>query len=198
MYGVIYADPPWTYRDKAKAGKRGAGDQYSLLTVSQLCELPVARLALDDCALLLWATWPLLPDALAVGAAWGFEYRTAGFVWAKFGKPLELPLFGIHALGKLRWGMGKWTRANTEPCLLFVRGKPKRASAGVHQVLTDTPGRHSAKPPEARDRIVQLFGDVPRVELFARERVPGWSAWGLDVDSDARVCAVLGEPGAQP
>lgn len=195
-YQIILADPPWTYRDKAKAGKRGASFQYPLIKLPELCNMPVAELAAKNCALFMWGTWPMLPQALVLGEAWGFEYRTAAFVWVKFGKPLVLPLFAIHALGKLKWGMGKWTRANSEFCLLFVKGRPKRQSAKVHQVLTSTPGRNSAKPPETRDRIVELLGDLPRVELFAREREPGWDAWGLDVESDPQVSAVLGEPGA--
>lgn len=125
--------------------------------------------------LFLWTTWPLIFDAKSLIEAWGFTYKTCGFAWVKTIKS-NTPAFGL----------GHWTRGNTEPCLLAVRGKPKRVDAGVPQVIAEFAeeslfaqrGPHSAKPQDARDRIVRLMGDVPRIELFARERRPGWDAWG--------------------
>jgi site-specific DNA-methyltransferase (adenine-specific) len=115
-----------------------------------------------------------MPDAMAVIAAWGFTYKTCAFLWAK-----ENPGgFGFHM------GLGSWSRANTEPCLLATRGHPKRIRADVRQLLISPRGRHSAKPPEVRKRIVQLMGDLPRVELFAREKADGWDAWGNEVECD--------------
>lgn len=170
-YDVIYADPPWVYRDRAKAGQRGAGFKYPLLNDRDVAALPVGRIAADDSMLFLWVTWPKLQELLPIVDAWGFRYRTVGFVWVK----------RARSSGALAWGMGSWTRANTEPCLLATRGRPVRASAGVHQVVEAALGRHSEKPAEVRDRIVQLAGDVPRIELFARQLTPGWDAWGNDV-----------------
>ena len=170
-YTVVYADPPWRYRDQARAGERGALYKYPLLTDKDIADLPVAQIAAEHAALFLWATWPKLPEILPIIDAWGFNYRTAAFVWVK----------RTRISRALAWGMGSWTRANTEPCLLATRGKPKRLSAGVHQVVEATAGAHSSKPIEVRERIVQLMGDVPRIELFARETAHGWDTWGNDL-----------------
>ncbi len=177
-FACILADPAWSYKDKALAGNRGAGCKYPLLTDNDLYSLPVASLAADDCALFMWATMPKLAEALQCGAAWGFTYKTNAFTWVKRNKTGS-PWF---------FGMGRWTRANAELCLLFTKGKPKRESAGVCSVIDTVRGRHSAKPAETRDRIVSLVGDVPRVELFAREHTPGWVSLGYDLDNtDMRV-----------
>lgn len=172
-YNLIYADPAWTYRDKCHSGKRGAGYKYDLMTLEQLCALPVADLAADDCLLAMWWVNPMPAEALQVVAAWGFTIKTmAGFTWHKITKN-----------GHRHFGMGNWTRANAENCLFAVRGKPKRSSAAVSQLIVAQVGKHSQKPPEARDRLVQLMGDVLRLEMFARERVDGWDAWGNEVES---------------
>ena len=170
-YQIIYADPPWSYRDQATAGGRGVAYKYPLLTDADVKALPVSRIAADDAVLFLWVTWPKLPEILPVIDACGFTYRTVGFVWVKL----------TRAKQRLAWGMGSWTRANTEPCLLATRGRPKRLAAGVHQVVQAPLARHSEKPDEARERIVQLMGEVPRIELFARKVASGGDAWGNDV-----------------
>ena len=168
-YAVIYADPPWSYRNK---GTRAAADKhYSTMSIGDIKALPVADIAAEDCVLFLWATFPMLPEALAVMEAWGFRYKTAAFVWAKRNR---------KSPGWF-WGLGNWTRSNPEVCLLAVRGRPERVSAAVHSLIEAPVGRNSAKPKEARARIEALMGDVPRIELFARERVPGWDAWGDEV-----------------
>ncbi len=184
-YQLIYADPPWTYRDKAHAGQRGAIHKYSLMTVQQLCALKVGDIADDDCLLAMWWVAPMPMEALKVVRAWGFELKTMkGFTWHKRTKN-----------GKSHMGMGHWTRANTEDCLFAVRGRPVRRSAAVRQFIDAPRGRHSEKPEEARDRLLQLVGDVPRVELFARRTTPGWDIWGneiestVDILSDTGVCA---------
>jgi len=170
QYTVIYADPPWSYRDKATAGERGAGFKYSVMSLDDIKGLPMRSIAADDCALFMWATYPMLSEAFEVLNAWGFTYKTVAFTWAKIAKN-----------GKLSLGMGNWTRANAEPCLLATRGKPKRISAAVRSVIISERREHSRKPDEIRDRIVQLMGDIPRIELFARQRVDGWDAWGDEV-----------------
>lgn len=175
MFEIIYADPPWKYKDKAASGKRGAEYKYPCMTIEQMCHLPVDRLAAPDSVLLMWATSPFLSDALRVMSAWGFSYKTVAFVWVKQTKYL-----------KLHWGMGNWTRANAELCLLGIRGKPKRVSKSVHQIVHSPVREHSQKPDEVRDKIVELFGDRKRIELFARQKIVGWEAWGNEIDSALR------------
>jgi N6-adenosine-specific RNA methylase IME4 len=172
-YNVILADPPWSYRDKAKAGNRGSSCHYETMTDQQIRALPVPKITANDCALFLWATAPRLPEAIWVMEAWGFEYKTVAFVWEK------ITMDGWPAMG-----LGHWTRANAEFVLLGVRGKPQRQNAGVPQIVRARRREHSRKPEVVHDRIVQLFGDLPRCELFARRPVAGWDVWGNEVDSD--------------
>ncbi len=172
-FKIVYADPPWMHRDKARSGKRGAGFKYKLLTVEEICAFPIHRLVADDAALLLWVPAPLLlSHAEPVIAAWGFQYKTIGFNWIK--QDTHKPTVFT--------GMGNWTRANAEYCLICTRGKPKRVSAKVCSVVVAPRGEHSVKPPCVRDYIVKLLGNVPRVELFAREQVMGWHCWGDEVE----------------
>lgn len=173
-YQVIYADPAWSYRDRCNAGKRGAAHKYQTMTDEEIYAMPVHRLAAPDSVLFLWATYPKLAEALRCISAWGFRYKTQGFTWIKMTRR------GTPAIG-----MGHGTRANAELCLRAVRGKGlPRADAGVSSVILAPRGRHSEKPAETRDRIVRLYGDLPRVELFARQRIKGWDAWGNEIDSD--------------
>lgn len=142
--------------------------------MADICALPVADIAAPDCALFMWVTFPTLPDAFKVLEAWGFTYKTVAFVWVKRNK--KSPSWF--------WGLGHWTRANAEMCLLATRGKPKRISAAVHQIIDSPIEEHSKKPDETRTRIVELVGDLPRIELFARQTAPGWDVWGNEVHSD--------------
>ena len=139
-----------------------------------MAQLPVIKIAAKDCACFMWATMPMLPDALVLMKAWGFQYKTVAFVWVKSNKKSDTDFFG----------MGNWTRANAEVCLLGIRGKPKRVSAAVRQIIRRPIMRHSEKPPEVRERIVTLMGDILRVELFARVKTEGWSVWGNEITSD--------------
>lgn len=184
-YGIIYADPPWTYNDKANAGKRGASHKYSCMTPGQLAVMRVAgrhvwELAADDCALFMWATAPLMMEAIGLFAEWEFQYKTIAFVWVKTTKN-----------GQEHFGMGNWTRANAEYLLIGTRGRPKRESASVRQVVHEQVLEHSRKPHVFRRKIVQLVGDLPRIELFARELVRGWDAWGHGVDPLGEVLAAV-------
>lgn len=167
-YEIIYADPAWTYNDKALAGNRGAGCKYDLMTDQALGQMPVPVLAAEDCACFMWVTMPKLREGLALMHWWGFTYKTVAFTWIKRNPKA----------GSLFWGMGRWTRANAELVLLGTKGKPQRMNAGVHSVIESPIGPHSRKPHEARDRIVSLMGDRPKIELFARGDTPGWDAWG--------------------
>jgi N6-adenosine-specific RNA methylase IME4 len=170
-FGVIYADPPWTfdtYSDKGKS--RSAENHYACMSITEIKRLPVCKLAAADCVLMLWGTNPRLKDVLAVIEAWGFTYKTVGFTWIKHNLKSE----------GLAWGTGYWTRANSELCLLATRGHPKRVNADVHSVIMAPRREHSRKPDEAYERIERLVGG-PYVELFARRERPGWVSWGNEV-----------------
>ena len=174
-YQVIYADPPWNYRVYSKKGLgRSAESHYPTMSIEEIRALPVGDLADKDCALFLWVTMPCLLDGLSALEAWGFTYKTVAFVWVKQNR---------HA-DSLFWGMGYWTRSNVELCILATKGRPRRVSAAVHQVIISRIEEHSRKPVEARNRIVQLMGDVSRIELFARQKTAGWDVWGNEVESD--------------
>ncbi len=173
-YNIILADPPWSYRDKAHVGKRGAEYKYSCMTMEEIKSLPVSHISADNAALFLWCTGPQLPVGLEVLSAWGFKFKNVAFTWVKRNK--KSPSWF--------WGMGHYTRSNAEFCLLGIKGRMKRISASVHSVI-DTPIEgHSKKPSVVRDKIVELFGDVSRIELFARQNTTGWDATGLDYDKN--------------
>lgn len=171
-YNIIYADPPWQY---ARSKVQGAAEKhYRTMSVDDICQLPIAEICCKDCILFMWATFPQLKEALQVIKAWGFNYKSVAFVWLKQNKS------GIGWF----YGLGFWTRGNAEICLLATRGHPKRKSAKVHQFIINPLRGHSQKPDEARDKIVELVGDLPRVELFAREKADGWDTWGNEVECD--------------
>lgn len=173
-YQIIYADPPWTYRDKALAGNRGAGCKYDLMSIEEICNLPVGGVADDNCILFMWVTMPKLDECLQVIKAWGFTYKTVAFTWVKRNRIAKPPSWF--------WGMGRWTRANAELCLLATKGQPKRISASVSSIVESPIEGHSKKPDEVRKRILQLVGNLPRLELFARERTDGWDVFGNEVE----------------
>ena len=170
-YSIIYADPPWRY--EMKKGQGVAENHYSTMGIEEICSLPVQEICEKDCVLFLWVTFPQLPEAFKVIKAWGFCYKTVAFVWIKQNKSGNGYFFGL----------GYWTRSNAEICLLAVKGKPKRVSKKVFQLIVSPLQEHSRKPAEARERIVELMGDLPRIELFARQRSPGWDVWGNEVKS---------------
>lgn len=145
-YQIIYADPPWSYHDKALAGNRGAICKYPVLEGGVLKELKVSEIADENCILFLWVTMPKLNEVFDLITAWGFEYKTVAFTWVKRNKKSS----------SWFWGMGRWTRANAELCLIATKGKPKRISAAVHQVIDTSVERHSKKPDIVREKIVQL------------------------------------------
>lgn len=135
--------------------------------------LPIQELADKDCVLFLWATSPLLPEALKTLGSWGFNFKTVAFVWSKKTKN------GLDVAN-----MGRWTMGNVEICLLGVRGKPQRIRKNIRQLVVAERTRHSEKPAEVRNRIVELMGDIPRIELFARQKTDGWDVFGNEVESD--------------
>ena len=169
-YQIIYADPPWTYKDRNNTG-RGASKYYSVMTKKELCNLPVQSIADDDCLLFMWVTYPTIPDALSVIESWGFKYKTFAFVWVKKNKSGSGEFFGL----------GRYTRSNSEACIVARKGKNLVSSHSVRQIITSPLDKHSKKPDETRDRIVELVGDIPRIELFARQKTDGWDVWGNEV-----------------
>lgn len=174
-YSLIYADPPWTYRDSADDGARGACHKYQTMSLHDICRLPIDKIAAENCLLAMWWVPTMPAEALKVMDAWGFRLATIkGFTWHKETKN-----------GKSKIGMGHYTRANTEDCLFAVRGKwaGMRKDAGVRQYISAPIRAHSQKPDEAADRLVRLVGDVPRIELFARTERAGWDRWGNECES---------------
>jgi N6-adenosine-specific RNA methylase IME4 len=172
-YGAILADPPWSF--KPWGGKHGtphrtANDHYVTQSAEWLTDLPVASLAAKDCALFMWVVDSHLDVALSLGASWGFQIKTKAFTWLKTKPSGE----------GYRIGMGYWTRKQSEICLLFTKGAPKRLSMGVREVIEEPRREHSRKPDETYDRIEALVGG-PYCELFARRTRPGWHSWGNEI-----------------
>jgi N6-adenosine-specific RNA methylase IME4 len=174
-YRVIYADPPWTFATYSRKGKgRSAEAYYDCMTMADIIALPVAEWAAEDCVLLLWITDPLLERAFAVIRAWGFTYKTVGFYWAKTQKRAPP---SPYRESDFFTGLGFWTRANPEQCLLATRGHPHRQSARVPKLVIAPRREHSRKPDEVYDSIEALCPG-PYLELFARTERPGWDGWG--------------------
>jgi len=169
-YCVIYADPAWEYDNGGPHG--GVDAQYQTMALEDIKALPVKDIADNPCVLLLWATFPKLPEALEVIHAWGFDYKTLGFSWIKR-NPDGSPFFGV----------GYYAKSNCEVCLLGTKGKTHSLvkSNSVSSHVTTKIQKHSRKPAEVRERIDMLFGNVPKIELFARDRVEGWDCWGNEI-----------------
>ena len=171
-YGVIYADPPWSFKTYSDKGKdRSPEKHYSVMSFKDICNMPINKITNDNSVLLMWVIDPLLDKAFEVINAWGFKYKTVGFTWAKTNRTRP----GYFT------GLGYWTRCNPEMCLLATKGKPKRVSKSVAQLVIDQRREHSRKPDRIRNDIIELCGDLPRIELFAREKVDGWDSWGNEV-----------------
>lgn len=198
-FKAILADPPWRFMTWSEKGRgrcpdgrwsdgqgnrwrAGAPKHYETLTGASILGMPVREFAASDCVLFLWTTTPMLPFSLEVAKAWGFVYKTRAFCWTKRTK---------H--GKPHIGMGHWTRANPEDCLLFTRGKPKRVARDVREWIEAPVREHSRKPDEVHERIERLV-EGPYLELFARQSRPGWTVWGDEIekfDQQERMSALL-------
>lgn len=179
-YRAILADPPWGFKvwsgPEKKVASRGTVAPYRTMEMDEIRAMPVKELSADNCVLFLWVVWPTLPEALTVVESWGFKYKTCAFCWMK-GDPYRL--FALEE--DVYMGLGYWTRANSEVCLLATKGKPKRADANVRQGIFAPRREHSRKPVETHGRIEQLVPG-PYLELFARQRRPGWDCWGNETD----------------
>lgn len=189
-YGAILADPPWDWRSWGRsrgltngntATSREVCRHYDLMDASSIGLLPVSDLCAPDAILFMWATWPMMPEALEVIKAWGFTYKTCAFDWMKANN--TQPSFFQEEV-PAQVGMGYWTRSNTEPCLLATRGKPKRLNADVRQGIIAPRREHSRKPDGVHDRVQRLVAG-PYLELFARQKRPNWDVWGNQTDKFA-------------
>lgn len=167
-YQIIYADPPWQYY---KGGYKNQEQHYDSLSVEELKQMPLDDLAADNCILFLWVTFPMLNEVFDLIKWWGFNYSTVGFVWVKAKKDGTGHFFGL----------GNWTRSNAELCLIATKGSIERKDASISQIIYSPVEEHSKKPDIVRDKIVQLAGDLPRIELFARQKAEGWDVWGNEI-----------------
>lgn len=178
-FGAIIADPPWAYEMRSATGyDKSPEAHYETMPEAEIAALPVGDLAGGSCLLWLWSTWPHLPQALRVMAAWGFTYKTGGS-WTK-----------LTATGKRAFGTGYILRSSTEPFLIGTIGDPKIRSKSIRNLIESERREHSRKPPEARAMVEALLPDVFACELFAREPWPGNQVWG---NEHTRFCA--GETG---
>ena len=168
-YKIIYADPPWSYQGNMM--NSSVTDHYSVMTIKDICNLPVQDIADKDCVLFMWVTYPKLNQFMQVIEAWGFEYKSVAFTWVKKNKKANTFFFGL----------GRWTRANPEICVIATKGNIKRLSAGIPNLQVFPIEQHSKKPDKFRELITELVGDLPRIELFARQTADGWDSWGNEV-----------------
>jgi site-specific DNA-methyltransferase (adenine-specific) len=173
-YNIIYADPPWNFNFRER---RGLSDEaksklYDTMNGDDICNLPIKELTDNDCVLFLWVMNSELPLALKVIESWGFTYKTVAFTWVKTTK------------NTYHFGGGNWTRSNPELCLLATKGHIIRKSASVRNLVVSPLREHSRKPDEIRTQIIELVGNLPRIELFARQKVEGWDSWGNEVQND--------------
>lgn len=181
-FDIIYADPPWHYNGKMQFDKTStsvdridltrkifissAAFKYPTLETEELMKIPVCKIAKDDCLLFMWTTNPHLAQAIELGRAWGFEYKTVAFIW-----------------DKMNHNPGQYTLSNCELCLVFKRGRiPRpRGDRNIQQLVRSPRKAHSQKPIEVMHAIEKMFPTQERIELFARRKIKGWSAWGLDI-----------------
>ncbi len=198
---IIYADPAWTFDDKNKNGNRGAGCKYDLMSLSDMMQMPINQISDKNCVLFMWWVGAQPQEALDLTKAWGFTLKNMqAFTWVKLNKRWltklkrefnvgieqlnEMPeADALHLLTSLtKMGLGHFTRAGTESCLVATKGRLPRIDGGVRELIFAPLREHSRKPDEVRNRIERLYGDVSRIELFARTRAPGWSTWGNQTD----------------
>ncbi len=180
-FDIIYADPPWDYGGKMQFDKSGKAEnvdigkkifissanfKYPTVKTQELKRMPIHEIANDDCLLFMWATSPHMEQAIQLGNAWGFEYRTVAFIW-----------------DKMSHNPGQYTLSNCELCLVFKRGRipQPRGARNIQQLIKFPRGRHSEKPKLISEAIEKMFPTQKKIELFARRKPHGWSVWGLDV-----------------
>lgn len=189
-YGVVLADPPWSFKNWSDKGKNRQPDamvrqkglaerHYATMPMNEIRALPVAEVAAKNCVLFLWAVDCMLPEALDVGRGWGFTFKTVAFTWAK--TTASAARCAVDDDKAWHKSLGYWTRGNPEMCLLFTRGKGnRRLSAAVRQLIVAPRREHSRKPAETHERIGWLVPG-PYLEMFGRQDRPGWDVWGNQI-----------------
>lgn len=191
-YNIIYADPAWEYNERnnghTKFG-RGVHGYYPVMSYSDIKALRVQDIADDNCALILWVTFPLLDKQIKIIEHWGFRYCTIAFVWIKTNKRQNLEQASFFPCEYLDtfFGVGYYTKSNTEICLLGMKGQVPVKDNTISNIILAPREEHSKKPNIVRDKITDLFGDIPRIELFARDKAYGWDVWGNEVNNDVEL-----------
>ena len=178
-YEIIYCDPPWQFNNKKTGGsmKSGAASHYLTTGIEGLKSMPINDIAADNCTLIMWYVGSMPQEAIDLVAAWGFTIKNMnGFVWNK-----------LTVKGKPFFGMGFRTRAGSESAIIATKGKPKVNSHSVRAVHSFPVSKHSKKPIEFRDLIVELCGDLPRLEMFARESAEGWDVFGNEAPNSIEI-----------
>lgn len=178
-FNVILADPPWRFEvwNQESGGGRSPEAHYPTMSHEDICNLPVKQFAAENCALFLWAIWPRIFDAKQVIESWGFDYRSLAWIWIKANRSG----FGFFT------GLGYYTRANSEPCLLAIRGSLPVATHDIQALIYSPVRAHSKKPDDQYRKIEALYPGADYLELFARRRRSGWAAWGNEVPSDIKM-----------
>lgn len=162
-------------REKAHWG--GAENHYKTMSLQDIKNLPISSIADENCILFMWVTFPMIQEGLDTIKSWGFTYKTLGFSWIKLNKKSPTPFFGI----------GHYTKSNCEVCLIGIKGRPEIKDNTISSVVIESRAEHSKKPDSIRNKIVQLLGDIPRVELFARNNTEGWDVWGNEVNNSITI-----------
>ena len=171
-YNIIYADPPYHFKNyNDKTATKWVGQHYPVMSLQEIKDLNIQKISDNNCILSLWVTFPMLSHGLDIIKKWGFKYKTVAFTWIKTTKK-----------NKPFIGMGYWTRSNAEICLLATKGKIKRISASVSQIIIAPREKHSKKPDIARNKIIELVGNLNRIELFATKKVSGWDCIGYEIN----------------
>ena len=174
-FQIIYADPPWTFKTYSKKGKgRSAERHYDCLSLEEIAGLPIDHIADDNCALAMWVTDPHLQNGLSIMNMWGFTYKTILHTWIKLNKD--------QSKNRYAKKMGYYSRSNPECLLLGIKGRMQRFDTNIDQIIAEPTREHSRKPDIVRDNLVKLFGDVSRIELFARQSFNGWEHWGNETE----------------
>lgn len=184
-YQIIYADPPWNFGNRMYSSNKNDHHRkitraYSVMKTRDICNLPIKNIIDENCVLFMWVADAFIPEAIRVINSWGFKYKTIAFIWNKKEKS-----------GKQVCYMGQWTMKGSEIVLLGTKGKMTQylKNRKVRQ-LQEAPRdrkKHSRKPETIRNKIVEMFGNLPRIELFARQKAEGWDAWGNEVISDIKL-----------
>ena len=186
-YEIIYADPAWSFGDRLRSSKKKADGKmdyrelerhYDTMSIKEMCEIPVKNITAENSVLFMWTTDAHLEEAMKVINAWGFKYKTIGFVWNKKTNKGNQVCF-----------MGKWTMKGSEICLLATKGNAHSMieKHNVRQLVEAERQKHSKKPDEVRNRIVKLLGNRPRLEMFCRESKQGWDVWGNEVNNSIAI-----------